>query len=89
MKKHRIGKSVQLGGRPQCLGCGELLDGATGVDNKNRPRPGSISVCIYCGHIAIFADDLSLREPNDEEMHEIAANETILAIQRARGRLKQ
>lgn len=89
MTKHRIGKSVQLKGKPQCLNCGELLDGATGVDTGNRPRPGSITVCFYCGHVAVIADDLSFREPNDEEMREIAGNETILAIQRARRESKQ
>lgn len=88
MKKYRIGKSVQLAGKPQCVGCGELLDGATGV-GANRPRPGSVSVCLYCGHISVFANDLSLREPTSEEMHEIAGNETILAIQRARRMMKQ
>lgn len=86
---NRIGKTVQLGGKPQCVNCGELLDGATGVDHRNKPRPGSVTVCIYCGHVAVFADDLSLREPNGEEMRDIAGNETILAIQRARARLKQ
>jgi hypothetical protein len=84
----KIGPSVQLRGKPQCLGCGELLDGATGVSNRNRPKPGSISICIYCGHIAVFADDLSLRKPTGEEMREIAGNPTILAIQRARARIK-
>ncbi|MCK1670354.1 hypothetical protein [Bradyrhizobium sp. 150] len=88
MKKYRIGKSVQLKAKPQCRDCGELLDGATGV-GANRPRPGNVSVCFYCGHISVFADDLSLREPNGEEMREIADNETILAIQRARRKLKQ
>jgi hypothetical protein len=85
----KIGKSVQLGGKPQCLNCRTLLDGATGVDTRNRPSPGSVTVCIYCGHISVFANDLSLREPTGEEMREIAGNETILAIQRARRMMKQ
>jgi hypothetical protein len=88
-QKHFLGKSVEIGGAP-CLNCQEWLDGATGVDHRNRPYPGATTVCMYCGHIMVFADDLTFREPTDEEMVEIAGNPSLIMIQQARaGRRKQ
>lgn len=54
------------------------------VNGDERPTPGDITVCIYCGHIMAFADDLSFRELTGEEIHDIAGDERILDIQRAR-----
>jgi hypothetical protein len=48
------------------------------------PRPGDITLCLYCGHIMAFADDLTLRELNDEEAHDIAGDPRMLAAQWAR-----
>jgi hypothetical protein len=69
-----------------CLGCGSKIDGAThvGEDEDSAPDPGSITVCIYCGHIQIYDDTLKLRELTPEEQIEIAGDARILAIQRAR-----
>jgi hypothetical protein len=39
---------------------------------------------MYCGHISVFALDLTLREPNLEEARDIAGDPDILAYQRAR-----
>jgi hypothetical protein len=62
-----------------------MTDAATPIDSKAaRPRPGNISVCIDCGHIMAFADDLTLRNLTDAEMIEIAGDKRILALQRAR-----
>ena len=53
------------------------------------PKPGDITLCIYCGHIMAFADDMGFRELTGEEMHAIAGDERILKIQRARKALKE
>lgn len=74
-----------------CTNCGELLDGATRVKEttskrarRDMPDPGSVTVCIYCGHIMVFGDGLILRDPTTAEIAEIAGDRRILAIQRAR-----
>jgi len=71
-----------------CLACHRLLDAATSIEDNDRPKPGDVTVCWDCGHIMFFADDLSLRNPTDQEMYYIAGDKRILAVQRLR-RLKK
>jgi hypothetical protein len=73
----------------KCLNCAKVLDAATCVHADCMhadcmPQPGSITICIYCGHIMAFGTDCSLRQLTDEEVIEIAGDPRILAIQRAR-----
>jgi hypothetical protein len=72
-----------------CLNCGKHLDGASAINDDGMPSPGDITLCIYCGHIMAFADDLSFRELNDEEMHEVAGDKRIIAVQWARAEVKK
>lgn len=69
-----------------CLGCGRRMDGATGVvvGEDTAPDPDDITVCIYCGHIQVYDEDLKLRELTPVEQLYIAGDPRILAIQRAR-----
>jgi hypothetical protein len=68
----------------RCVDCGSLLDVTTSVESESKPTPGSVTVCLMCGHIAAFADDLTLRELTREEQINVAGDPRILAIQRAR-----
>ena len=58
----------------KCRDCGSVNDGATfgGPEPWLRPKPGNVSICVYCRCISIFAEDLSLREPTIDEMLAIA-----------------
>jgi len=86
----KVGESLQTSAS-KCINCGKLLDGvsAVGDDVSGRPEPGDFSICIECGTIMVFGDDLQLRAPNKEEAHAIAGDQRVLAIQRARGTLKE
>jgi hypothetical protein len=80
----RLGKDRHTP-RSRCLGCGRKIDGATYVGEEDQaPDPGDVTVCIYCGHIQAFDDDLKLRELTPVEQLDIAGDPRILAIQRAR-----
>jgi Zn ribbon nucleic-acid-binding protein len=68
----------------ECPSCKKMLDGASAIDDDCEPSPGNVTICIYCGHIMAFADDLSFRELNDEEIRAVAGDKRILAVQRAR-----
>jgi hypothetical protein len=85
--------------KSRCLHCGTVLDAADVVREIGRwpngerrfemrddakPRPGDFSICIRCGHLAIFGEDSRMRDPNDEEIVCIAGDPSLLAIQRAR-----
>lgn len=65
-----------------CPNCGVKQDGALAVTSIHRPEPGDIMVCIDCSHICIYSDNLTLRDPTDEEMVEIAGNPTIIKMMR-------
>lgn len=72
-----------------CTECNQLLDAASFIgDERVKPRPGDISLCIRCGHMTAFKDDMRRRELSDEEMHEMAGNAALLKLQRARAKLR-
>lgn len=49
--------------KPLCPSCNERLDGASNAeeDEDIEPKPRDITVCIYCGSLLIFNQDMSLR----------------------------
>lgn len=71
-----------------CLSCGIETDAATSVDEDCSPEPGDVTVCLCCGHIMSYDDDLKLRELTREQQIAVAGDQRILAVQRARARLK-
>lgn len=70
-----------------CLQCGTCVSAAASVDADVAPSPDDVTICIKCGHLMAFANDLSLRELTDSELHEWAGDERVLAAQNARGKL--
>jgi hypothetical protein len=84
----KVGTDHQIKGSV-CLFCKKVLDGASAVDADCKPSPGDFTICIYCGHVMAFADDLSFRELNGEEIKAIAGDKRVLAVQWARGEVKQ
>lgn len=53
-----------------CPSCGSKHDAcsAIGYDEPQVPDPGNISLCIDCGDLSVFDDNLELRLPTVEEM---------------------
>jgi hypothetical protein len=69
----------------RCLRCGHAFDRASGVGEPPppAPTPGSVSLCIRCGHLAIFTDaEPWLREATDAERVQIDADPDIRRIRR-------
>ena len=71
----------------KCLDCGRKVDAATFAQAGPiaAPEPNDITLCLHCGHLMAFADDLTLRELTDAEIHEVAGDKRIIAVQKARG----
>ncbi len=77
-----------------CQNCLYPLDAASDLYGEKTASPGNVTVCVSCGAIYIFNEDMSLREPTVEEMVQIVEYEEgwnkILQMQQAireRGRL--
>jgi transcription initiation factor IIE alpha subunit len=51
-----------------CPYCGHAMDAATDVEADARPSPGDIGVCIECGGVLAYTDDLTLRAASQEEI---------------------
>lgn len=58
-----------------CPTCGAGFDAASAVDGEDvAPKPGDISVCLYCGEWLMFDDDtLPTLKPTEEEMKQASA----------------
>jgi hypothetical protein len=84
MKKHFTGQACRVPWS-RCTGCGKRVDGATPIDDETAtPDPGDVTVCIYCGHVMAYTDDLQLRDLTDAETRDIEADEKILAVMQLR-----
>jgi len=56
----------------RCLQCNNKLDAVTESTGDNlAPDENSISICFYCGHLAMFDSQLRLREPSPEELQNV------------------
>ena len=66
-----------------CAGCGAENDCGTSL-GAEWIKPGDISVCLYCGHLAAMGWDQRLRPLTDDEMHKVAGDKRLLVVQKAR-----
>jgi hypothetical protein len=71
-----------------CLNCGKVNTGATGEGGR-APNAGDVAMCVYCGHVMIYGDDLALRPPTDAEMIEIAGDPELVAFSKARAKTRE
>lgn len=53
----------------RCVVCGTKLDSATRPGpEEERPRPGDLSLCLKCGEIYVFNQDMTIRVPTVAEL---------------------
>jgi hypothetical protein len=69
-----------------CLNCGKKLDGAEGVQG-GEPGPGCLSICVYCGAVTIYGDDLHLRPLTEDEAAKLAQERDTMRLLRKATRL--
>jgi hypothetical protein len=64
-----------------CLNCKHKLNASdTLEDDRDAPEPGCFTVCMYCSHLMVFADDMSVREPTDAEIVAVAGHGELLQM---------
>lgn len=67
-----------------CLSCGKALNSAITIDGESAPIPGDIAICLDCGHIMVFDENLAARELTDEEVIETAGSPDLILMQKLR-----
>lgn len=72
----------------RCRVCASPNDRAADLFGAQRPTPGDFSICINCGALSMYNDDLSLREPTDDEREQLPdLGLRAIAVIRLRGRV--
>jgi len=54
-----------------CWHCDRALDAATGIGNDDQPEEGAVSLCMYCGAVAIFGEDQRLEKPTRDVLDQL------------------
>ena len=67
-----------------CPNCGFELGEGVASEAGYGPKPGAFALCIPCGYILIYDQDLQLRELTDTEIQEVASHPEVLEMQRFR-----
>jgi len=59
-----------------CPTCNKPLDASSqvGDDPSQSPCPGDYTVCLYCGSLLIFREDLHLEKPTKKEYEKVKNN---------------
>jgi len=65
-----------------CLNCGHSLSASGTVADgvSAAPHGGDYTVCLYCSHLMVYKDDLSVRNPTSAEIIEAAGDKNILEV---------
>lgn len=58
----------------RCRNCGYHLNAHSSVESDIAPAAGYLSVCIGCGSISVFEDDLNLRPMTTPELTDLMNN---------------
>lgn len=75
--KHQLESDVS------CLQCGYRFEVASNIEGDGPPEAGSVSICIHCGHAAIFTAAGRLREPRLMERVSLAEDPGVQEAQAA------
>ena len=75
-----------------CPVCGTTLDAASGIATARAPEPGDVSVCLYCGTMLTWAEDMALVQIDPTTWAEIQRDKPALAamlLQASRANLRK
>lgn len=68
----------------ECPECKNVLDTAASTLPGKTPKPGDITICIYCYNVMEFGDDLQLqtlsKEGRDEFLGTTYAKKVVMAM---------
>jgi hypothetical protein len=64
-----------------CWHCQRMLDAASNMPGQGgEPHEGAISLCMYCGAVAIFGPEMSLYPPTKEELDQMEKDKQFMGM---------
>jgi Na+-translocating ferredoxin:NAD+ oxidoreductase RNF subunit RnfB len=83
-----ITESVKVKPGSQCPSCGLQCTGAAGVvadktEGVPTPSPGDFTVCIACGNVLAFDENLQLRKLTPAEERDVSKDDRVQMIRNA------
>lgn len=73
-----LGGSVEMP-ENSCLRCGYSSDRGAVVDSPiTKPRPSDVTLCIHCGEVMMFDDDLKFRHLTQDDVIRIMADTELM-----------
>jgi len=73
-----------------CPACGYAMTHTTAVEDGNAPQPGDCSLCLNCGAVNVFSDDLGVRSASEAEIAEFMSDENVRqTVQRAQSYIRR
>ena len=71
----------------RCWLCGYKMNRTSEAFGDRTPKAGDVSICLSCGAIQVFTEDLRLRVPTDEEREKFMRDPRITEVQIVRAHL--
>ncbi len=62
-----------------CPNCGHMIDACTGLQGKESPDPGDVTICMYCGALLRYGEGLSLIKLSPENAKKLCDENPLLA----------
>lgn len=54
--------------KARCPCCKKKVDGYQSVDHEEQPKPGDVTICVYCRSVLRFNDGMGLEIATAEDM---------------------
>jgi hypothetical protein len=84
-----LNTTTRLPHRPSCPHCLEVHKAATALADGEEPGSGAISICLNCGELGRFEDDMSIRKLTDTELYELQRQDSWGPVEQlVRGRIR-
>jgi hypothetical protein len=76
--------------RNVCPHCNYKSTMAKGITSNDKPQPGAFSICINCGGLSTFGEDMKLGLPTEEQLNSLkVAGKPWEMIQKAQEHIQQ
>lgn len=62
----------------RCLKCNYRMDCTTEAFGEGMPKAGDLSMCMMCGYLMVFNEDLTVRELTPEERVRVKSDPNVI-----------